>query len=68
MSMQRVRSRDSSVNIVLGYGLDDRGSIPVTGKRFFSFLHKVQTSFGAKTPSYRMDIGGSFPGEKAVGP
>jgi hypothetical protein len=65
--MQLVRSRDSSVNIVLGYWLDYWGSIPVTDNRFFSFLHKVETSSGAKISSYRMDIGGSFPRGKSDG-
>jgi hypothetical protein len=30
------RSRDSSVGIVMGDGLDDRGSIPGRGKLYFS--------------------------------
>jgi hypothetical protein len=29
-------SRDSSVGIATGYGLDGRGSIPGKGKKFFS--------------------------------
>jgi hypothetical protein len=39
------RSRDSSVGIATGYGLDGRGSIPGSDKTFS--LHSVQTSSGA---------------------
>jgi hypothetical protein len=31
-----LHSRDSSIGIAMGYGLDRRGSIPDSGKRFFS--------------------------------
>jgi hypothetical protein len=31
-----VKSRDVSIGIPTGYGLDGRGSIPSRGKRFFS--------------------------------
>jgi hypothetical protein len=31
-----LKSRDSSVGIATGYGMDDQGSIPGKGKRFFS--------------------------------
>jgi hypothetical protein len=34
--MREARSRDSSVGIATGYGLDCPGSIPGRGKRFFS--------------------------------
>jgi hypothetical protein len=44
----------------LGYGLDDRSSIPGRGKIFF--LHIVQTGAGA----YPMGTGGSIPGGKEV--
>jgi hypothetical protein len=67
MSMQRVRSRDSSVNIALGYGQYDRGSIPVTGKRILPLLHNVQTSSWTNTSSYRIDTGGPFLGVKRWG-
>jgi hypothetical protein len=63
-----LKSRDSSVGIVLGYGLDDRGS----GVRFlagvgnFSLNHYVQNGSGAHPTSYPMGIRGSFPGGKAA--
>jgi hypothetical protein len=63
------KSRDSSVGIALGYGLDDRGS------RFrflaeawnFSLYHRVQNGSGAQPASYPMGTRGSFPGIKAAG-
>jgi hypothetical protein len=63
------KSRDSSVGIALGYGLDDRGS----GVRFpagagnFSLHHRVQNGSGAHPASYTMGTGRSFPGGKAAG-
>jgi hypothetical protein len=63
------KSRDGSVGIAPGYGLDDRGS----GVRFsagtgnFSLHHRVQNDSGAHPASYPMGTGGSFPGGKAVG-
>jgi hypothetical protein len=62
------KSRDSSVGIALGYGMDDRGS----RVRFraeagnFSLHHRVQTGSGAHPPSYPMGTKGSFPGGKAA--
>jgi hypothetical protein len=53
-------SRDSSVGIVTGYGLDDRGvgvRVPV-GSRIFSEVHPT---------SYPMGTGSYFPGGKAAG-
>jgi hypothetical protein len=63
------KSRDSSVGIVLGFGLDDRGSrvrFPA-GAGNFSFHHHVQTGSGAHPASYSMDNRGSFHGGKAAG-
>jgi hypothetical protein len=63
------KSRDSSVGIALGYGLDDRGSrfrYP-TGTGNFSLHHRVQNGSGAHPASYPMDSGGSFPGSKTAG-
>jgi hypothetical protein len=63
------KSRDSSVGIALGYGLDDRGSrvrFPV-GAGNFSFHHHVQTGSGAHPASYPIGTRGSFPGAKAAG-
>jgi hypothetical protein len=60
-------SRDSSLGIATGYGLDDREvgvRIPV-GLRF-SLLH-VETGSGAHPTSYPIGTGGSFPGGKAAG-
>jgi hypothetical protein len=60
--------RDSSVGIVTGYRLDDRGvGVRVLlGSRFF-FLHLVQTGSGVHPTSYPMGNGGYFPGGKAAG-
>jgi hypothetical protein len=50
----------------MGYGLNDRDSIP--GRtRGFSFLHSVQTGCGAHIASYQMGMGLSFLEGKAVG-
>jgi hypothetical protein len=65
----RGRSRDSSVGIVLGYGLDDGGSrvrFPA-GAGDFSLHHRVQNGSGAHPASYPMGTRGSFPGGKAAG-
>jgi hypothetical protein len=65
----RSKSRDSSVGIALGYGLDDRGSrvrFPEGAGNFF--LHyRVQNGSGAHLASYPMGTRGSFPGGKAAG-
>jgi hypothetical protein len=61
-------SRDSSVGIVTGYGLDGRGvgvRVPVGAR--FSPLRVVQTGSEAHPTSYTMGTGGSFPGGKAAG-
>jgi hypothetical protein len=61
-------SRDSSVGIATGYGLDDGWVgvlVPVGPKIFSSPL--VQTGSQAHPASYPMGTGGSFPGGKAVG-
>jgi hypothetical protein len=57
---------DISVDISMGYGMDDQGSIP--GKaRDFSLLHSVQTDSGAHPASYKIDTGGSVTGIKQPG-
>jgi len=56
-------SRDSSVGIATGYGLDDR----MIGSWDFFLRHRVQTDSGAHPASYPMSIGGAFPGGKAAG-
>jgi hypothetical protein len=62
-------SRDSSVGIALGYGLDDRGSrvrFPA-GAGNFSLHHRVQKGSGAHPASYPIVTRGSFSGSKAAG-
>jgi hypothetical protein len=64
-----VWSRDSSVGIALGYGLDDRGSkvrFPAWAGNF-SLHHRVQNGSGTHPASYLMGTRGSFPGGKAAG-
>jgi hypothetical protein len=68
------RSRDSSVGIALGYGLDDRGSrIRFRGgggwgeAGNFSLHHRVQNGSGAHPASYPMGTRGSLPGSKEAG-
>jgi hypothetical protein len=63
------RSRDSSLGIALGYGLDDWGSrvrFPA-GAGNFSPHHRVQNGSEAHPTSYPRGTGGSFPGVKAAG-
>jgi hypothetical protein len=62
-------SRDSSVGIALGYGLNDRGSrvrFPAEAGNF-SLHHRVQNGSVAHPASYSMGTRGSFPGGKASG-
>jgi hypothetical protein len=62
-------NHDSSVCIVLGYGLDDWGSrvrFPV-GAGNFSLHHCVKNGSAAHPVSYPMGTRGSFPGGKAAG-
>jgi hypothetical protein len=50
----------------VGYGLDDRGSIPGrSNDGVFILRHCVQTGSGAHLVSYQMGVGGSYPGDKA---
>jgi hypothetical protein len=61
-------SRDGSVGITLGYGMDDRGSrvqFPA-GVGNFSPHYHVQKVSGAHPASYPKGTGGSFPGGKAA--
>jgi hypothetical protein len=62
-------SRDRSVDIALGYGLDDRGSgvrFPA-GARNFSLHHRVQNGSEAHPASYPTGTRGSFLGVKRPG-
>jgi hypothetical protein len=58
------KSRDNSVSIALGYGLDNRGSRVrfSAGAWNFSFHHRVQNGSVAHSAFYPMCTGGSFPG------
>jgi hypothetical protein len=69
MNVRIRKSRDSSVGIALGYGLDDRGfRVPFpAGARNFSLHHRVQTGSGVRPPSYPVGTKGSFPGGKVAG-
>jgi hypothetical protein len=61
-------SRDSSVGIALGYGLDDWGSrvrFPA-GAGNFSHHHRVQNGSGVHPASYPMGTGCFFPGGKVA--
>jgi hypothetical protein len=63
------KSRDSSVGIAVGYGMDYGGSrfrVPAWAGNF-SFHHRVQNGSGAHQASYPMGTRGSFPGGKAAG-
>jgi hypothetical protein len=57
------KSRDSSVGIALGYGLDGRGSrvrFPA-GAGNFSLHHRVHSGSGTHPTSYAIGTGGLFP-------
>jgi hypothetical protein len=69
LSRPQYESRDSSVGIALGYGLNDRGSrgrLPA-GAGNFSLHHRVQNGSGIHPASYPMGTGGSFLEGKAAG-
>jgi hypothetical protein len=66
---KKFKSRDSSVGIALGYGLDDRGSkvqFPARAGNF-SLHRRDKNGSGAHPASYSMGTRGSFPGDKAAG-
>jgi hypothetical protein len=60
------KGQDSSVGIVISYGLDDWGSIPGMSK-FFSLFHSFQTASGFHPASHPMGTVCDFPRIKAVG-
>jgi hypothetical protein len=62
------KSRDSSVGIALGYGLDDRGSRVQFPARVgnFSLHHRVQNGSGAHPASYPWGTRGCFLGGKTA--
>jgi hypothetical protein len=60
-------SRDSSVVIAIGYGLEGRGvEFDYWYGPDFSPVHVFHTGSGAHTASYTMGIGDIFPGRKAA--
>jgi hypothetical protein len=61
-------SHDSSVGIVLGYGLDDWGSRIrfLVGAGNFSLHHHIQNSSGTYPASYPMGTRGCFPAGKVA--
>jgi hypothetical protein len=64
--LEWIKSRDISVGVALGYGLDNGGSrVRLAGN--FSLHHHIQTGSGANLASYPMNTRGSFPGGKAAG-
>jgi hypothetical protein len=58
-------SRDSSVGVALGYGLDDRVRFPA-GAGNFSLLHRVQNGSGPHPISYPVGNRGCFRGGKGA--
>jgi hypothetical protein len=64
-----LKSRDSSVGIALGCGLDYRGSTVrfPAGTGNFSLHRRVQNGSGAHPASYPTLTRGSFPGGRAAG-
>jgi len=68
-SHSQTKSRDSSVSVTLGYGLDDQGSrvrLP-TAAGNSSLYRRVHNDSGAHPASSLMGTRGSFPGGKAAG-
>jgi hypothetical protein len=63
------KSRDSSVGIAIGYGLDDQNSRVrfLARAENFSLHHRVQNGCGAHPDSYPTVASGSFPGDEAAG-
>jgi hypothetical protein len=59
-------SWDSSISVVMGCGLGDRGLIPGRAGDF-PLLHSIQTGSGAHPASYPVGTGGSFPGGEVAG-
>jgi hypothetical protein len=61
----KYKSRDSSVGIATGYGLDNRGSRVRFSEEAGNFFphHRLQNGPGAHPASYPMRTKDSFPGE-----
>jgi hypothetical protein len=62
--VKNFKTNGIAVGIATDYGL---AGIDVSVQLRIFNLHIVQTDCGAHPPTYRMSIGGSFPGSKAVG-
>jgi hypothetical protein len=62
-------SQESSVSIVTGYGLDERGGVVqfLAGVRDITLLYSLQAGYGAHPASYTVGTGGSYPGVKMGG-
>jgi hypothetical protein len=69
LQLSVIKSRDSSVGIALGYGLDDRGSRVrfLAGARNFFLHHRVKNGSGAHPDSYPMGTRGFSLGGNAAG-
>jgi hypothetical protein len=61
----RIRSRDSSVGIAMGYGLDDPGSIPGSRKNFI-FSTASRPNMGPAQPPIQWVLGVKRPWLEAV--
>jgi len=48
----------------LGYGLDDRGSIPDRGRNFFLFVTAFRPALGSTQPPVQLDTAALSPGVK----
>jgi hypothetical protein len=67
--LKPIKSRDSSVGIALGYGLDERSSrvrFPAEAGNF-SLHHRVQNGSGSHQASYAMGTGCFSPSDKTAG-
>jgi hypothetical protein len=60
-------SRDSSVGISTGYGMDGWGSILESGKRFFSILQRPDSIWGSPNLLSNTRIGAHSQGLKQPG-
>jgi hypothetical protein len=56
-----------SVGIAKGYWMDDTGSIPGKGKRFFSIPYSLDRGMVSALASFRMGTGGFHPRLKPPG-
>jgi hypothetical protein len=59
-------SRDNSVHIAMGYGMEGRGSIPGRGKTFSLFPAVFRTTLGPTQPLTQWVARALSPGGKAA--